>query len=69
MIPGYHNLNYLPSYESITMDDDDNIYIVDDPWKEVFVPKEEILDKLDKQTINNFKQYVPIIFKYKITQP
>jgi hypothetical protein len=69
LIPGYHNLNYLPSYESITMDEDDNIYIVDDPWKEVFVPKEDVLDKLDKQTINNFKKYVPIIFKYKITQP
>jgi hypothetical protein len=69
LIPGYHNLNYLPSYESITMDDDDNIYIVDDPWKEVYVPKEEVLDKLDRQTINNFKEYVPIIFRYKITQP
>jgi hypothetical protein len=68
-IPGYHSLNYLPSYESITMDDDDNIYIVDDPWKEVFVPEEEILDQLDNETINNFKGYIPIIFKYKKTQP
>jgi hypothetical protein len=69
LIPGYHILNYLPSYESITMDDEDNIYIVDDPWKEVFVPEEEILNKLDKETINNFKEYIPIIFKYKLTLP
>ena len=66
-IPGYHNLNYSPSYESITIDDEDNIYIVDDPWKEVFIPDQEILDKLDNETINNFKEYIPIIFKYKIT--
>lgn len=67
-IPGYHNLNYLPSYESITMDDN-NIYIVDDPWKEVFIPKQDIIDKLDDQTINDFKEYIPIIFKYKVTNP
>ncbi len=68
-IPGYHKLNYLPSYESITMDDDENLYIVDDPWKEVFVPKQNILDSLNTETINNFKKYIPIIFKYKIIHP
>jgi len=68
-IPGYRDLNYSPSYESITMDDDDNIYIVDDPWKEVFIPKQGILDSLNTETINNFKKYIPIIFKYKITHP
>ena len=66
LIPGHHNLNYLPSYESITMDDDGNLYIVDDPWKEVYVPQQHILEQLDLETINNFKEYVPIIFKYKI---
>jgi hypothetical protein len=68
-IPGYHNLNYLPSFESITMDKDNNIYIVDDPWKEVFVPAQNILDQLDEETIKNFKEYIPIIFKYNITNP
>lgn len=68
-IPGYHNLNYLPSYESITMGEQNNIYIVDDPWKEVYVPKQEILNKLDNETINNFKTYVPTIFKFKVTYP
>lgn len=68
-IPGYHNLNYLPSYESFTMDDENNIYIVDDPWREVYIPAKNILDKLDPETINNFKTYVPIIFKFKVTYP
>ena len=66
-IPGYHDLNYLPSFEGITLDDDGDIYIVDDPWKEVFVPQQYILDQIDNETINNFKQYIPTIFKCKIT--
>ena len=65
-IPGYPELNYLPSFESITIDDENNLYLVDDPWKEMFVPGQEILDKLDIETINNFKEYIPTIFKYKI---
>lgn len=69
VIPGYRNLNYSASYESITFDDDNNIFIVDDPWKEVFIPKQDILDKLDDQTIGNFKEYIPTIFKYKVTNP
>ncbi|MCU0343842.1 MAG: hypothetical protein MUF28_08475 [Ignavibacterium sp.] len=68
-IPGYHNLNYLPSFESITMDEDNNLYIVDDPWKEVFVPAQNILDQLNDETVKNFKNYIPIIFKYNITNP
>ncbi len=69
VIPGYNNLSYLPSYEGITFDDDHNIYITDDPWKEAFIPNQNILDMLDYQTINNFKQYIPIMFKYKETNP
>lgn len=65
-IPGYENLNYLPSFEGITTDDEQNIYLVDDPWKEVFIPSEKILLQLDKETANNFKNYTPIIFKYKL---
>ncbi len=68
-IPGYHELNYLPSFEGITLDDDGDIYIVDDPWKEVFVPSQDILDKLDDQTVSNFREYIPTIFKYKVINP
>jgi len=68
-IPFYHDLNYLPSFEGITLDDDGDIYIVDDPWKEVFVPSQDILDKLDNQTVSNFREYIPTIFKYKVINP
>jgi hypothetical protein len=66
-IPGYKNLNFLPSFESITMDDKNNLYIVDDPWKQVFVPDSITFDKLDIETKSNFKSYIPTIYKYKLT--
>ncbi len=65
-IPGYHEFNYVAALESITMDNSRNIYLTDDPWKEFFVPSKEILNKLDSTTVQNFKTYVPIIFKYKL---
>ncbi len=65
-IPGFADLNYLPSYESITIDDENNLYLIDDPWKEMFVPANSILEKLDEKTIKNFKEFIPTIFKYKI---
>lgn len=65
-IPGYLELNYFPSLESITIDDEKNLYLIDDPWKEIYVPGQEILDKLDTKTINNFREYIPTIFRYKI---
>ena len=65
-IPGYLKLNYFPSLESITIDDEKNLYLIDDPWKEIYVPGQEILDKLDNKTINNFREYIPTIFRYKI---
>ena len=68
-IPNYPNLNYSPSFESITIDDENNLYIVDDPWKEMFVPEQEILNKLDYKTIDDFKDYIPTIFKYQIIIP
>jgi hypothetical protein len=69
VIPSYPELNYLSSFESITIDDENNLYLVDDPWKEMFLPEQEILDKLDIETNDNFKEYIPTIFKYKIIHP
>jgi len=66
-IPGYKDLNYLPSLESITMDNEKNIYVVDDPWKSVFVPQEETFNKLNEETKINFKNFIPTIYKYKLT--
>ncbi len=66
VIPNYTNLNYVGSYESITMDNERNIYIVDDPWRQFFVPPDNILSQLDNKTIDNFKKHIPIIDKLKI---
>lgn len=65
-IPGYPEYDYKPSYESITIDNKNNLYLVDDPWKEMFIPDDSILQKLDENTINNFEEYIPTMFKYKI---
>jgi len=65
-IPGYPEISYTGSIESITFDDADNIYLVDDPWRTFFIPPEDTLVKLDSQTISNFTDYVPVIFRYNL---
>jgi hypothetical protein len=65
-IPGYKEYNYNPSFESITIDSSGFLYLVDDPWREAFIPSEDILNKLDEQTVKNFKELIPTIFRYKI---
>jgi hypothetical protein len=66
IIPNYPDINYVGSYESITIDDEGNIYIIDDPWREFFVPPDHILFKLDEQTIENFRKHIPIIDRFQI---
>lgn len=68
VIPEYKNLNYIGSYESIVIDNDDNLYIIDDPWGKFFVPPDDIISKLDAETIKYFKSFLPIIDKFKVTQ-
>ena len=65
-IPSYPGLNYNISLESITEDNENNLYLIDDPWPKVYVPGDDTLKKLDAKTINNFKEVVPTIFKYHI---
>lgn len=64
-MPVYH-YEYVAALESITMDNENNLYLVDDPWKKFYVPSEEVLNKTDQQTKENFKNAVPIIYKFKI---
>jgi hypothetical protein len=66
VIPNYKKLNYTAALESITMDDENNLYLIDDPFKEVFIPAKEVLDSLDDETVKNFINYVPVIFKYNL---
>ena len=64
-IPGYVNIPYVSSAESICMDDEKNIYIVDDPWYEFYIPPDSVLNRLDEKTISDFKQFIPVIYKFK----
>ena len=66
IIPNYQDYNYAAALESITMDNNANLYLVDDPWKKVFVPAKSILENLDSSTAANFNQFIPIIYKFKL---
>ena len=65
-IPGYFSLPYVASLESITIDNENNLYLVDDPWKTFFIPPGDVMAKLDNITGSNFKKFVPVIFKFKL---
>ncbi|MFI5237474.1 MAG: hypothetical protein ACHQLA_06030 [Ignavibacteriales bacterium] len=66
VIPDFHQYEYAGSLESITFSPGKKLYIVDDPWKEQFNPPVEILRKLDKNTVENFRNVVPMIYKYSL---
>lgn len=66
VIPGYNNFEYVGSLESITLGSDNTIFLVDDPWHTYFIPTDEILNQLDSSTINNFENFIPVIFKFII---
>lgn len=65
-IPKFKDYSYVAAIESITIDDENNIYITDDPWKEFYIPNKTILSYLNKETIKNFEKYIPIIYKFQI---
>lgn len=66
VIPGYNNFEYVGSLESITFGSDNTIFLVDDPWHTYFIPADEILNQLDNSTINNFENFIPVIFNFII---
>jgi hypothetical protein len=37
-----------------------------DPWKQFFIPSNQILQKIDSTAVKNFKDFVPIIYKFKL---
>ena len=67
-IPNYKSFDYVASLESITMDQNKNIYLVDDPWRTFFIPSKSILNQLDSLTVNRFRNFVPVIFKYSFVK-
>jgi hypothetical protein len=62
-IPSFPAFSYVASLESVSMDDENNIFLVDDPWTQFFIPSGEILQKLDAETVKNLTGFVPVIYK------
>lgn len=63
LIPGYKNRQYVFAPESVACDRQGNIFIIDDPWKRFYVPRGDALKDLDETTIQNFKNFVPVIYR------
>lgn len=68
VIPGYNKFKYVAAIESVTINDKNQMFIIDDPWTENYVPDEKVLESLDAETINNFRKFVPVIYRYNIKQ-
>ena len=66
VVPKYNHFEYVGSLESITIGSEKFLFLVDDPWHTFFIPPNEILNQLDTSTINNFKNYIPVIHKFVI---
>ena len=66
VVPQYNNFEYVGSLESITIVTDKFLFMVDDPWYKFFILPDEILIQVDTTTANNFKNFIPIIYKFEI---
>ncbi len=65
-IPGSGGQGYTMALESITLDDEGYLYCVDDPWRTFYIPGPDVLNTLDASAADNFKNYIPIIYKFRI---
>lgn len=66
VIPRYNNFEYVGSLESITIASEEFLFMVDDPWRTFFIPRDEILNQIDSTTKHNFKNFIPVIYKFVI---
>jgi hypothetical protein len=68
-IPGHRNINMIlgTSIESITLDDEGNIYAAVDPWSRFYMPDNQDRKRLTEKEIENFKELLPILYKFKNT--
>jgi len=66
IIPSYNKFEYVGSLESITIAADKFLFMVDDPWPKYFIPPDEILNQTDEVTKENFKKFIPVIYKFII---
>jgi hypothetical protein len=66
VVPENNQFEYVGSLESISIVNNKFLFLVDDPWSTFFVPPNEILDKLNENIVNNFKNFIPVIYKFEI---
>jgi hypothetical protein len=66
VIPFYSHLEYVGSLESITLAPDKFLFLVDDPWHTFFIPPSDVLEKIDTNSVNNFKNFIPVIYKFVV---
>ena len=66
-IPNHKDINQILGVapESITIDEQDNIYVTVDPWRDFYKPDSQDRKFLTEEEINCFKETIPIIYKFK----
>jgi len=51
--------------ESITFDNEGNIYVATDPWKDIYKPDIEERKRLSTEELENFYTFIPMMYKFK----
>jgi hypothetical protein len=64
VIPGYPQLSYNASIESVAGSGNNTYWFIDDPWLKVFMPDDSTVSMLDAVTVLNFRKGIPIIYSF-----
>ena len=51
--------------EAITFDNEGNIYVATDPWKDIYKPDIAARKQLSTEELENFYTFVPMMYKFK----
>lgn len=65
-IPGHKDIDRIIGIapESITFDDNGNIYVATDPWLVFYKPDLADRRKISKEELNNFFEGIPMLYKF-----
>lgn len=66
-VPMHSDINNIIGIapESITFDNEGNIYVATDPWKDIYKPDISVKKRLSTEELENFYQYIPMMYKFK----
>jgi len=51
--------------EAITFDDEGNIYVATDPWKDIYKPDIAEKKRMSTEELKNFYTFIPMLYKFK----